>query len=274
MTGRRTFSDVSRSHLYSDKRLKDAVVIAHKTGLVPANLQSVLDEVVAGLRAGLSDNLDSCCLYGSTVRGNTTELSDINLLIILKQSTPVAHEAIAQVIGNKREVSPFILGRSGFERSVRAFAAKFASIRRHYRVLSGTDPFARVQIEPGLERFLCEQALRNLRLRLAHVFITRARTRAYGRYLVESITPLFVSLSDIVRLNGMSVPQSFDDRVEILARELALDGQTLRDLLRLRQESRKLGEREVLEWHFKVFPLVDQAIGWIEKNWPVEHFPA
>src|ERR1700761_6942154 len=107
-----------------------------KAGHVNASLQETLDQAVAALGRGLGDNLHSCCVYGSAVRGNAVEgVSDLNLLIILNESTVTDHEAIARAIGGCPKIDPFILGRRGFERSERAFATKFASIKRNYRVL-------------------------------------------------------------------------------------------------------------------------------------------
>ena len=154
----------------------------------------VLDQVVAQLSQELGVNLYSCCLYGSAVRGNAIAgVSDLNILIVLGESNAAAHAAVARALEKFPDVDPFVLGRRGFERSMRAFAPKFASIRRNYRVLAGADPLAGFQVDAPLERFLCEQSLRNLRLRLAYSFITRKRHEAYDRYLRRQVTPIFLA---------------------------------------------------------------------------------
>ena len=173
--------------------------------------QASLDRAVVGLRTELGDNLYACCLYGSAVRGNSVEgVSDLNLLIVLQESAPAAHAAIARVIGADPLIDPFILGRRGLARSARAFAPKFASIRRNYRVLYGADPLVDFQVDPALEKFLCEQALRNLRLRLIYSFVTRQRHKSYDRFLQRNITGLFVNFSEALRLHGVTVPVAFE----------------------------------------------------------------
>ena len=231
-------------------------------------MQESLDKTVEVLRFELRENLYSCCLYGSTVRGNAIEgVSDINLLIVLNDSTGEAHESIRKAIGDQPRIDPFILARRGLVRSFRAFAPKFASIKRHYRVLYGADPLSGVGVDPELEKFLCEQALRNLRLRLVFSFVTRPRHHAYDAFVVRNVTQLFVQISEAVRLQGVSLPDDFDSRIPVLEREFGIDGRVLRDLLVLKGAPRRLTEPEIVELHGRVFPLVDKVLVWIESHW-------
>jgi predicted nucleotidyltransferase len=132
-----------------------------------------LDQANAHLMGQLGDNLYSCIAYGSAIRGEIIESeSDINLLIVLQESTPQAHAVINDACQQWDRIQPFVLGKSGLARSQQVFALKFHSIKRNYRVLHGVDVL--VEFDPSLPllRFLVEQSLRNLRLRLNHAFIT------------------------------------------------------------------------------------------------------
>jgi hypothetical protein len=240
---------------------------------VTTKLQGTLDQAVNALRSELGDNLYSCCLYGSAVRGNAIEgVSDVNLLIILNQSTAAAHLAVSRAIGGQTQIDPFVLARRGFERSVRAFATKFASIRRNYRVLDGADPLVRLDVDAELEKFLCEQAIRNLRLRLVYSFITRKQNKAYDKFLVRNITGMFVQFSEALRLNGVILPAAFESRIPILEREYKIDGQVMRDLLVLKKSPRRFSDQEAVAWHERLFPVVDAVLAWIEVNWPANPF--
>jgi len=223
---------------------------------------------VQALLKELGPDLYSCCLYGSAVRGNFIEgISDINLLIVLNDSSPKAHEAVAKAIGTERQIDPFILGRSGFERSAKAFASKFASIKRNYRVVHGVDPLADLTIDPALERFLCEQALRNLRLRTVYAFVTRARTKTYQRFLERSVTPLFVQVSEVLRLEGVTVPKEFAARIPLMEQQFHIEGDVLRDLLSRKEhpEDRRIDKDEL--WHEHYFPVIDTVVKWVEARW-------
>lgn len=226
-------------------------------------------DIVDSLKAALGENLYSCCLYGSAVRGNAVEgVSDINLLIVLERSEPDAHIALATVLASWTNVDPFILGKEGLDRSVKAFAAKFSSIKRNYRVLFGADPLADIEIGRSLEKFLCEQAVRNLRLRLVFAFVTRSRPGAsYGRFLAHSVTPLFLRLSEMMRLEGKVVPDDFAARADAFALEFAVDARVLHDLLALKSSPSPMIAAQESDWHARVFPVLDASVSWIERRW-------
>lgn len=232
-------------------------------------LQASVEEAVTSLRKELGANLYSVCLYGSAVRGNLVEgVSDLNLLIVIHQSSAEAHEGVARAVGWNPGIEPFVLGRRGFERSVRAFASKFSSIKRNYKVLHGADPLAGIKVDAELERFLCEQAVRNLRLRLVHAFVTRGKSKRYGWFILHQITPMFIQFSEVLRLSGGAIPQEFGERIPILEKELGLDGAVLRELLALKRTGRPVPEPEAQKWHEKLFPQVDAVLRAIESRWP------
>lgn len=233
------------------------------------DVTSLAQRAVEALRHEVGEDLHSCCLYGSSVRGDARDYaSDINLLIVLRTSQADTHAAVARAIGGEPRIDPFILGLPGFERSVRAFAAKFASIQRFYRVLHGADPLARIIIAPALERFLCEQALRNLRLRVARAFVTRQQHRRYGEFLARSVTPLLLRLSEILRLEGVNLPVKMPERVDAIATRFGMNAATLTNLLVLRDQPREFDDAEALTQHRRIFDILNTAAAWIESRWP------
>ncbi|HKS35660.1 MAG TPA: hypothetical protein VJW76_00620 [Verrucomicrobiae bacterium] len=61
-----------------------------------AKLQPVLDQAVTALKEALGDNLYSCCVYGSPVRGNAIEgVSEASLLT--SAATPVKDSCLRQL---------------------------------------------------------------------------------------------------------------------------------------------------------------------------------
>jgi hypothetical protein len=237
---------------------------------IETKLRPLIDPIVARLKEILAGNLYSCILYGSAVRGDlVADVSDANLLMVLEESTPQAHLAIIEAISGPVRVDPFIIGRRGMERSIRAFGPKFLSIRRDYCLLHGADFLADLNLDPELERFLNEQALRNQRLRLVHAFTTlRGNSRRYSQYILHTRTGVIVQLSEALRLSGVEMPHDFSDQLPIIEREMEVDATVLRDLSRLKEHFRVLSAEEITRYHADLFQLLDRAIGWIEEKWP------
>ncbi|HYF48282.1 MAG TPA: nucleotidyltransferase domain-containing protein [Planctomycetota bacterium] len=235
---------------------------------LPADALGALDRCVVGLKRSLHDNLYSLALYGSAARGNFTPgVSDINVLIILEQSTPEAHQAIAEVLHEAPNIEPLVMGRRGLERSLQCFLPKFLSIRRNYHILAGADALQEVQVNQDVYRFLCEQSARNLRLRLKRAFIKRENDERWVRLLAGRTPALFSSLSDILRCAGMDVPSSFEARVPLISQTFSTDAAVLSELLRLKAASQPV-KVSATELHGRVHALLNAAIEWMEATWP------
>ena len=236
---------------------------------LPPEAQDALDRAVAALKKALGENLHSLVLYGSAVRGNLVpKVSDLNLLILLEESTPDAHAAIAEAIRGPVRIEPFILGRALLARSLQAFAIKFLSIRRNYRVLHGADPFADFQVDESLARFLCEQQARNLRLRCVRAFVVLGHDRArYSAYLARMSSAFFTDLAEGLRRVGTEVPRSFEERIPLFGKTFGADASILRKLLELKSSPRTLSADEVKEFHSGLFKLLDGAVRWMEAQW-------
>jgi hypothetical protein len=236
-----------------------------------AQQKKTLDRAVSELRARLGERLESLVLYGSAVRGGGAEkVADLNLLVLLRESRPEEHAIIGEVIrGSDPPIEPFILGRPGFERSCRSFAVKLLSIARHYQVLHGPDPLASLAIPVELRRFLAEQSLRNLRLRLAHRFAMHGDgPRPYVQWVVESSAAIFTDLCEPLRLEGVEVPDEFADRLPALETFYSASAAVLHEVLALRALPRRLSRTEARDLHARLFTLLDAAVRWIEAHWP------
>jgi hypothetical protein len=196
-------------------------------------------------------------------------VSDLNLLILLEESTPDAHAAIADAIRGPVRIEPFILGRALLARSLQAFAIKFLSIKRNYRVLHGADPFGSLVVDEALARFLCEQTVRNLRLRSVRAFVVLGHDRArYSKFLARLAPALFTDLTEALRRVGTEIPKSYEERIPLFEKVFGVDASVLRDLLKLRTSDGTLSAEEVRRVHDGLFRLLDAAVRWMEGQWP------
>ncbi len=232
-------------------------------------IEQILGDITRELQSAVGTNLSSCSVYGSAVRGNAVPgVSDINLLIVLEASTAAAHASLAKALARHSLVDPLIVERGAFARTARCFANKFSSIQRNYRVLHGTDPFQGLTIDTALERLLCEQALRNLRLRATYAFVMHGRQRDYGDFLRESISAIFVQLSDVLRLSGHEIPKDFAARIPLMTAAWSIGDSILQDLHALREGRRRPSRDELDHWHQRLLSTIDAVLQWIERSWP------
>lgn len=234
-----------------------------------------VNQIVLRLTKELAERLDanlfSCILYGSAVRGeHVVGHSDINLLIVLSEATPEAHSVIAETIRSRPRIEPFVLGRKGFDRSRLVFALKFASIQRNYRVLHGADILADFTPDRAMLRFLCEQSIRNLRLRLKHAFITFGHDRSrYSKFVFDAFPGIRVALTQILHCEGIDVPRTTRERVPVFSKAFSVDAGILVQVMEARANGRTFSIEEVNRCHDGLFSLLTHAVNWIESRWPM-----
>lgn len=234
---------------------------------LPDNYYTTLVQVYENLQTKLGENIYSCILYGSAVRGGIVDkVSDLNLLIILNESTPDAHRVIAKSIHGKVSIHPFVIARKGMKKSLEAFAVKFNSIRRNYMVLLGRDPFEQYDVDEKILFFLTEQALRNLRYRAVYKFITFGDDpKMYLNFLIRVTPQVFTDISEAFRVRGIKIPHDFQDRISVFRAKVGDEAIILDDMLQLKSRSFRLSEHEIFEFHRMLFTLLDNTISWLNK---------
>jgi predicted nucleotidyltransferase len=234
---------------------------------LPVKAGITLTEVVTRLCKKLGDNLYSCILYGSAVRGSfNPQNSDLNVLIILNESTPDAHREISRILNTKIRIEPFVISRIGMERSFEAFAIKFCSIQRHYRVLFGEDPLHDLVIDERILNFLTEQSLRNLRLRVVRAYIHLSSERKrYIDYINQIMPQVFTDIGTAFRVRGFPVMEGFSERIPLVREQLGDAANVLEDLLALKGRKMALSDRDIFRLHEKLFTLLDRTVTWLSK---------
>jgi nucleotidyltransferase-like protein len=237
----------------------------------PAAWQTTLDETIAALQQALGTNLYSVVLYGSAARGDFVPgVSDLNLLIVLNESNPPAHEALAGVVRSKPNVEPFAIGRPGLLRTARAFPAKFAAIRRNGRAVFGPYPLADIPRFPELERFAAEQSLRNVRLRLVYNFVKRGGDAArYTRFILDFIPALYSACNTVLELEGQTVPRTREEQASLYASVFNVDTGVLLELAQLKRKPQPMTSPQVNSTHAQLFAIVMAGLSWTERRWPV-----
>lgn len=240
-------------------------------GILSQSLEKEIENLTRHLIDSLGGSLYSCILFGSAVRGDfATQSSDLNLLIILNETSPKTHDLIGNALSKHADirVDPMILARTGIKRSFEMFGAKILSISRNYRILHGADLIKDLTIDSNILHFLAEQTLRNLRMSAVRAYVLYARDRTqYVRYINRMRASIFTALSDVVRLSDdADVPNNFSDRPKVIENFFKTDASVLSEFLQLSGRG-KLSFQEVQSLHLGLFNLLDHAILWVESHW-------
>jgi hypothetical protein len=210
----------------------------------PAATTAALSRLRDELIRTAGNNLAGLILYGGLARGRYHPgKSDVNLVVLLRDASAASLAAVAPALRaawRAVRVEPLILTPSELQSAAELFPTKFLDIRDYHVVLTGEDPFARLQVGRENIRARVEQALRNLTMRLRRRFITvAADPRAQAQALAGVARPLAIEFRALLRVAGKEAPM--EDRtgavLDAAAQAFALDRDALARLAQLRREA-------------------------------------
>jgi hypothetical protein len=124
--------------------------------------------------------------------------------------------------------TPLFLAADEFGRSLDAFPFEFGAILADYAVVSGSDPFTGLRVDPAHLRHACEVQARSHLLHLREGFLeTRGRGDALAELLLRSAPPLVALVLSVARLedhaaaSGEAAAASVEQRAGIPAGHLS-----------------------------------------------------
>lgn len=190
--------------------------------------EQTVNEAAEKIRAALGTNLSALVLYGSQARGETHAHSDINLFVLVRDSTPDQLVGLARVFPSlaKHGVGPpVVMSEEEFLASQDTFALEFLDMAAHRRVLAGKDPFE--QFEPRWDglRTQIERELRTKMLQLYRQwYVSEEKPETLKVLLRGSLSSFLTLLRGIVALEKKQIvviPQ--EKLIDEIAGERGLD---------------------------------------------------
>jgi predicted nucleotidyltransferase len=228
--------------------------------------QDLVEKAKDSISAALGADLHSLILYGSAARAQVTEQSDLNLLIVLANSGQDVHARLREALAALSRVEPMVFSQRDLPFTFRAFAAKFVSIRRSYKLLAGSDVLADFNVSDDELRFLVAQGLRNLKLRLTYAYLKLSlQPERYTKFVLRLLTALIVDVSEAARLRGNTVPIDFAQRIPVLTAALSTDCGILEELLRLRRKPGALDALAIERVHGSLLAILRAALPLVEQ---------
>jgi predicted nucleotidyltransferase len=209
---------------------------------LPALVAAVVGDFVDAARAAFGDALRSVVLFGSAAEGRLRSTSDVNLILVLAAFAADAADRLREPLRVGRaaaRLNVMFLLEDEVEAAGRAFAAKFADVKKRRRVLFGRDPFASLTIPRTAEIARLKQVLLNLVLRLRGFYVERGlREEQLARVAADAAGPLRVAAATILELEGRPAA-SPKAALETLAADLG-DG-SMRDAVASLSAAREIG---------------------------------
>ncbi len=206
------------------------------------------DELIEQLKKVLGEKLKSVVAYGSTVRGDTAQHSDTNILIVatdLSAQTLLALQPLAAKWMKRQRVLPVFFTPDQIAHSLDVFPIEFTDMKRNNQILFGEDSFAGVEIATRQLRWQLEYELRVKLIQLRRAFLEigdrAASLEPVTARTVSSLTALFRAL---LTLANKPVPSLQADVWNSVRALVSIDVDLVRDV-RERKQTEKHFERLV-----------------------------
>jgi hypothetical protein len=236
-------------------------------------MDKLLQQLVDKLQKAFAGDLVSVILYGSAATGeHHAKFSDYNVLCVLK--VIAAHElAAAEDIfrwwREQGSPAPMLLTEHELTTSTDCFAIEFHDLKKHHRVLSGTDVLEGLAVDDSFYRAQVEHELRAKMLRL--------RQKASGimsdsdllrRLLLDSFSTFCVLFRHALLLHGIDAPSRKREIIQQCAEHFGLETRPFESMMDVREEKVKPRDLEpvsLLEAYLAGIGKVTDAVDRLEK---------
>jgi hypothetical protein len=188
--------------------------------------------VVYGLRAHAADHHDSRTAHAShpTNRAVTHTLAVVEALSVADLTACTAH---VERWHDSGLATPLLLAAQEFGRSLDAFPFEFGAILADHAVVSGTNPFEGLKVDPADLRRACEVQARGHWLHLREGYLeTRGRHDALAVLIVESAPAFAALVTSVAQFDG-AAPGDAGAAARHVEYRLALSSQTPSDIVAL-----------------------------------------
>ncbi len=229
-----------------------------------------IEQFVVDLRQAAGNNLESVILYGSAASGSFhPDLSDINLLCVLRQTSFAALQALAPALKSwtdqKRSV-PLLLSADELQRSADVFAIEFVDIKEHHKMLFGDDPLPGLKIPLDRHRAQVEYELREklilLRQRLLLSLNDEERLWALLMQSLPTFTTLFRHALIVL---GETPSKSKQATLQALSARVSFDSSAFTKLLGLREKPEDRKTMDVKDIVGRYLDAIQQVTAAVDK---------
>lgn len=194
--------------------------------------QAGAEQVVAGAKQALGQDLVSVVAYGSWTAGEYMEgRSDLNLLLVARRLDAEVLRRLAphsRAWGSQGTLKVQVFSHAELRRLAEAFPLEFADMAEGRKVLHGEDPFGRLEASPSRLGFEIEADARRALARYRHRWLLGKGGLDEARELAgECVAWIFPVLRGLLRLRHRRPPRQRVRLIEEAARQFRLSRRTL-----------------------------------------------
>jgi hypothetical protein len=207
-------------------------------------MEAKLSEFVARLESAAKGNLKAVVLYGSAVTGEFAERhSDINILCLVERAGTAELEQLHDVSAwwmKQGHGVPLVLTLDELTRSADVFAIEMLDMKRHHRMLFGSDFLEQLEVPMRLHRAQVEHELRVNWLRLRQAILAAPARKGPHFGIMAASVPVFCALfrHALIAL-GQPAPQGKRAAVDEIAALTGADPSAFHTLLEFREGKRR-----------------------------------
>ncbi len=213
--------------------------------------QQVLEEFTRRLTELCGDELISVVLYGSAAGVHyLPNLSDLNVLIVLRESSPERLREIEALLRpfRKYPLEPVFLSVNDLSQLAEAYPIEAADIRDEHRVLYGEDVMAKLSVSPARVRAQLLSELLGKLMRLRSLYLEADRNaRRLEEALSATVSSYGALMRAILRLAEPNLlpPQEFLEAVTQLEQRFRFDLPGLREAYQVKLGIHRLMREEL-----------------------------
>jgi len=231
--------------------------------------EKLISEFVERVRGVAGANLLAVILYGSAAAGDhIADLSDVNLLCVLGETSFGAIEALAPAIewwGKQKHRVPLLLSLDEMRRSSDVFSIEFLDMRRHYRVLWGEDVLKTLEIPMRLHRMQVEYELREKTILLRQNLLASRGDDAKWELLLQSLSAFGTLFRHALIALGDAGAGSKREAAAVLAGKLGINTEVFGELLDIRERKKDRKTVRVHEMFARYLKLVEQVTAAVDR---------
>ena len=219
------------------------------------------------LKEGFGDDLISVILYGSAASGEfVSRRSNLNFLVIVKDSGISVLKKGAKVIGKFPEFEPLFLSEDYIMRSTDIFPIEFLDMKENYSVIYGKDALKDINVDTGNLRFQCEHELKVKLISLRQLYLKSSRDKRLLLYaLLKSFTSSLHILRNVLRLKGKTPPYKKELIIAELAKVVPIDLSVWERILAVKNKRERLNKDSIDRLFLKFIEELEKTVELVDK---------